>query len=45
MKSFVINAKGGKDLLAQLRAIIELEKQNAKTKPKPVQQTDKPRQS
>jgi hypothetical protein len=45
MKSFLINAKGGADLMRQLKELLELEKQNAKTKPKPVQQTDKPRKS
>jgi hypothetical protein len=45
MKSFSINAKGGADLMRQLKELLELEKTNAKTKPKSVQQTDKPRQS
>ena len=44
MKSFVINAKGGADLMRQLKALLELERQHATIKPKPVQQTDKPRQ-
>jgi len=45
MKSFLINAKGGADLMRQLKELLELEKTNATPKPKPVQQTDKPRQS
>ena len=43
LKSFTINAKGGADLMRQLRELLELEKQHATSKPKSVQQTDKPR--